>query len=220
MEVGFSTRPESRVGSDELWDQAEAILAEAARSAGIELEPQPGQGAFYGPKLEFYLRDRMGRLWQCGTIQLDLAMPERFGLAYVEAGGGRRPPFLLHRAVFGSLERFLGALLEHHGGQLPAWLAPEQVIVAPVSEGQLGYAREVAGMLRAVGLRARADGRGESVGRKVRDAHELGVPLVVVLGGRELERRSMSIRGREGASSERTIEEGIAELKEVCRPPS
>ncbi|MGC4115830.1 MAG: His/Gly/Thr/Pro-type tRNA ligase C-terminal domain-containing protein [Myxococcales bacterium] len=159
-------------------------------------------------------------MWQCGTIQLDLAMPARFGLEYVEAGGSRRAPFLLHRAVFGSLERFLGVLLEHHGGQLPAWLAPEQILVAPLSAEQLGYAREVAAELRAAGLRSRVDARNESVGRKVRDAHGAGVPLVVVLGGREVERRSVSIRGRDGVSSERALEEGLGALKEACRPPS
>ncbi|MBI5549723.1 MAG: threonine--tRNA ligase, partial [Deltaproteobacteria bacterium] len=179
VEVGFSTRPQSRVGSDQDWDRAERVLEEAARKAGIELALQPGQGAFYGPKLEFSLRDRMDRAWQCGTIQLDLAMPERFGLDYVEAGGERRRPALLHRAVFGSLERFLGVLLEHHSGCLAPWLAPEQVVVAPIADAQGDYAREVGGLLRRAGLRVRVDTRGESVGRKVRDAHGLGVPLMV-----------------------------------------
>lgn len=218
--VGFSTRPPSRVGSDEVWDRAEHALAEAARHAGIELALQPGQGAFYGPKLEFYLKDRLGRDWQCGTIQLDLAMPARFGLEYVEAGGGKRPPALLHRAVFGSLERFLGILLEHHGGALPAWLSAEQVVVAPIGESLAAYGTEVAARLRAGGLRVRVDGRSESVGRKVRDAHALAVPLVVVVGGREQERRSLSLRGRDGASTEHPIAEGVARALELCRAPS
>jgi len=219
VEVGFSTRPESRVGSDESWDRAEQVLAQAAREAGISRVLQPGPGAFYGPKLEFSLRDRLDRAWQCGTIQLDLAMPERFGLDYVEAGGERLRPLLLHRAVFGSLERFLGILLEQHGGRLPAWLAPEQVLVAPLADGQAEYAQEVARRLRGAGLRARIDGRSESVGKKVRDAHELGVPFVIALGAREAAGRSVSIRGREGRPSEVPLEEGVARLQDACQPP-
>ncbi len=220
VEVGFSTRPDSRVGSDEMWDRAERVLEGAARHAGVQLVLQPGQGAFYGPKLEFSLRDRLDRTWQCGTIQLDLAMPERFDLDYVEAGGDRRRPALLHRAVFGSLERFLGVLLEQHGGRLPAWLAPEQIAVAPIADAHVSYAREVAGLLRARGLRVRIDGRGESVGRKVRDAHAFGIPLFVAVGQREMDGRLISVREREGASSSRPLDEGAGFLVDACRTPS
>lgn len=219
VRVGFSTRPASRVGADEDWDRAEQVLQEAARASGLEYAVQPGEGAFYGPKLEFSLRDRLGRGWQCGTIQLDLAMPERFDLSYVDSGGERRRPALLHRAAFGSLERFLGILLEQTGGHLPNWLAPEQLLVAPVRASHVDFAREVAAALRAAGLRVRFDGRDLALSRKVRDARELGIPFVAAVGDREVERRSMSLRGGEGQPREHALAEGVAWMAEACRPP-
>lgn len=220
MRVGFSTRPASRAGADEDWDRAEQVLQEAARAAGLECALQPGEGAFYGPKLEFSLRDRLGRGWQCGTIQLDLAMPERFDLAYVDSGGERRRPALLHRAAFGSLERFLGILLEQTGGRLPPWLAPEQIAVEPLRDAHGGFAREVAAALRGAGLRVRVDERDLALSRKVRDARTLSIPFIVALGDREAQQRTMSLRGGEAPPRELPLAEGVAWLAQACRPPA
>jgi threonyl-tRNA synthetase len=219
ISVGFSTRPAERAGSDEVWDRAEAVLLAAARAAGLSPEHQPGQGAFYGPKLEFVLRDRLGRSWQCGTIQLDFVLPERFDLRYVDASGARRRPAMLHRATLGSLERFLGVLLEHHAGALPAWLAPDQVIVAPVAEAHHPYASRVLERLEAAGLRASLDARAETLARKVVLAHEAGAPFLIVVGKREAERAAITIRERDGRQREASLEDGVADLARQCAPP-
>jgi len=165
--VNFATRPAQRAGSDAVWDRAELALSNAARRAGLSCQVKPGEGAFYGPKLEFELGDRYGRRWQCGTIQLDFVLPERFELSYDDSSGVRARPAMLHRAMVGSLERFLGILLEQHEGRLPAWLAPEQVRVLPVHPEQRAYAREVVARLQEHGLRAALDGRNETLGRRV-----------------------------------------------------
>lgn len=191
FEVAMSLRPELRAGSDEDWDRSEALLGDAARQAGLEPRPIPGEGAFYGPKLEFSLRDRAGRSWQCGTIQLDVILPSRLGLHYVDRDGERRAPVLLHRAALGSLERMLGILLEHHGAGLPDWLAPDQIAVFPVGEAHAARAAEVVADLRSRGIRARfrAEEHAHSprLGSRIRDALALSVPCVVVIGDRELE---------------------------------
>lgn len=218
VQVAFSSRPPVRAGEDSVWDKAEALLLAAAREAGLECLNQPGQGAFYGPKLEFILKDRLGREWQCGTLQLDLVLPERFNLHYVDASGARRRPVMLHRALLGSLERFIGILLEHHGGALPAWLAPEQVVVAPVGEGALAYAERLASRLREAGCRVRVDGRGESLSRKVAEAHEAGVPWLAVVGAREVEAGSVRLRQRGGQQKDAPWEQAVAELVAECRP--
>ena len=212
--VALSLRPDKRAGSDATWDRAEALLARSARRASIEPVEQPGGGAFYGPKLEFSLQDRFGRAWQCGTIQLDFVLPERFDIRYVGSGGDRLRPVMLHRAVYGSVERFLGVLLEHHEGRLPAWLSPEQVVIAPVSAQEQGYAEEI---LRALpSVRARVDASGDSLARKVARAHEAGVPYFVVVGPREVQSRSLSLRAeRRGLS----FDEGVVWLEERCRAP-
>lgn len=220
--VGFSSRPASRAGDDAVWDLAESMLEDAARGAGLELERQPGQGAFYGPKLEFALRDRRGRLWQCGTIQLDLVLPERFDVHYVDASGARRRPAMLHRALLGSLERFLAILLEHHRGALPPWLAPEQVVVVPIdAKGEhAGYAREIAAKLEREGVRVLIDARNESVARKIVAAHERGVPMLLVVGQREAARRWVRLRERDGSQRDLEVEAAIAQIAERCRPAS
>jgi len=218
--VGFSTRPPVRAGSDEIWDRAEAALRAAAQGAGLDYVEQPGQGAFYGPKLEFVLRDCLGRSWQCGTIQLDFVLPERFGVRYVDATGAKRPPVMLHRATLGSLERFLGVLLEHHAGALPAWLAPDQVVVAPVTEAHRAYADRVLAALHASRVRAELDGRTETLARKIVDAHAAGVPFFIVVGAREAERVAVTIRDRHGARRELPLEAGVAELARACQPPA
>ncbi|MGK3959793.1 threonine--tRNA ligase [Sorangium sp. So ce118] len=213
MVVGFSTRPAERSGSDEVWDRAEAALSAAARSAGLDYRLQPGEGAFYGPKLEFVLRDRLGRSWQCGTIQLDLVLPERFDITYVDASGTRRRPALLHRALLGSLERFLGILLEHYRGALPLWLSPEQVVVVPVTDAQRAYAEEVLQRLQQKGVRAILDAGDDSLSRKIAVAHASAIPLVAVVGKREAERRSVALREREGGQQrELPLDEAVVEV--------
>lgn len=194
VRVGFSTRPAVRAGSDDLWDRAEAMLAAAARAAGLEFREQPGEGAFYGPKLEFVLRDRQGREWQCGTVQLDMVLPERLDVAYTDAANRRVRPVMLHHAVLGSLERFIAMLLEHHRGQLPLWLAPVQVAVLPVGEEQLPYAREVVDGLEREGFRVAMDGRPERLSRRIVDVREEGIPVLLVLGEREAADRSVALR--------------------------
>ena len=218
VQVAFSSRPAQRAGSDAVWDQAEAWLKSAARQAGLQFVEQPGQGAFYGPKLEFVLNDRLGRAWQCGTIQLDLVLPERFDLHYVDASGARVRPVMLHRALFGSLERFIGILLEHHGGALPAWLAPEQVVVASVGAGAAAYAERLVARLRQMGCRARADVRDESLSRKVASAHQDSVPFLAVVGGREVEGNNVRLRLRDGAQRDLAWDEAVAWLSAACQP--
>jgi threonyl-tRNA synthetase len=219
VQVAFSSRPAQRAGSDEVWDRAEAALLEAARNVGLACKMQPGQGAFYGPKLEFILRDRSGREWQCGTIQLDFVLPERFDLHYVDSGGGRRRPAMLHRAIFGSVERFLGILLEHHQGALPAWLAPEQIRVLPVGQDSQAYAWEVQARMEKAGLRVSSDARGETLSRRILDSHHDSVPFVLLVGGKEQVARSVQIRERSGAQRQVSLESAVAELSQACRVP-
>ena len=200
--VFFSTRPAKRAGDDATWDRAEAALAMAARRAGIDFGIRSGEGAFYGPKLEFHLRDSHGRAWQCGTVQLDFVLPERLNAEYVASDGSRQRPVLIHHAVLGSLERFIGMLLEHHQGALPLWLAPEQVVVACVTTAQEGYARKAAAALGRDGYRVTVDGRPERIGRKIAEAHEQGVPLLAIAGAREMERGTLTFRRRDGGHEE------------------
>lgn len=216
--VALSTRPPERAGDDALWDRAEAALQAAAEAAGLRPALQPGEGAFYGPKLEFSLRDRLGRAWQCGTIQLDFVLPERFDLRYVDASGQRRRPAILHRALYGSVERFLGVLLEHHAGSLPGWLAPVQVRVAPVGPDQREAAAAAAAELRAAGLRVELDEREETLARRVAEAHEDGVPFFAVVGAREAAAGSLALRSREG---QRVLPrpDALAALAAACAPP-
>jgi threonyl-tRNA synthetase len=218
LRLGFSTRPKERAGADALWDRAEAALLAVLVRLDVPHALQPGEGAFYGPKLEFVLKDRAGRDWQCGTIQFDLVMPERFELRYVDQGGARRHAVMLHRALYGSLERFLGILLEHHGAALPAWLAPQQVTVLPVAPEHAGFAAQVERELRAAGLRAGVDARSESLARRVAEAHEQAVPFMAVLGAREVAAAAVTVRARDG---QRTLPfgEAVHALSKDCAPP-
>jgi threonyl-tRNA synthetase len=192
--VRFSSRPIARAGSDAAWDLAEASLESAARKSGLDYTFQPGEGAFYGPKLEFMLRDSHGRDWQCGTIQLDFVLPERLDAEYLDARNERLRPVMIHHAVLGSLERFVGILLEHHQGHLPMWLAPAQVLVAPVADGQIEYAQRVAAEFERGDLRVALDCRAESLARRVIDARERGIPIFVVVGKREEREQVVTIR--------------------------
>jgi threonyl-tRNA synthetase len=218
IEVAFSSRPAQRAGEDAVWDRAEALLLEAASLAGLQCRMQPGEGAFYGPKLEFVLKDRLGRDWQCGTIQLDLVLPERFDLSYVDASGQKRRPLMLHRAMLGSLERFIGILLEHHEGALPAWLAPEQVRVVPLNAAVVDFAERFAARLREGHCRVSVDARAESLSRKIVDAHQDGVPWLVVLGPREVEKNAARLRRRDGQQQDLSHDDAVARLLAECHP--
>jgi threonyl-tRNA synthetase len=217
--VNFATRPAQRAGSDAVWDRAEHALQNAARRAGLSCQLKAGEGAFYGPKLEFELGDRHGRRWQCGTIQLDFVLPERFELAYDDSSGVRIRPAMLHRAMVGSLERFLGILLEHHDGRVPAWLAAEQVRVLPVHPEQRSYAEELVARLREHQLRAALDGSNETLGRRVAEARSLRVPLLWVVGAREVTERSVAERGQTQEPRARPLLEALDGARRFCAPP-
>jgi threonyl-tRNA synthetase len=194
----IATRPEKRIGSDDLWDKAEAALMESLKRSGCEFEVTPGEGAFYGPKIEYTLKDAIGRHWQCGTIQVDFSMPARLGAEYVAEDNTRKLPVMLHRAILGSLERFIGMLIEHHSGAFPLWLAPVQVCVMNITEAQEDYARSVAQTLQKQGLRVEADLRGEKINYKIRDRSLQKIPYLLVVGGKEKESATVSVRARGG----------------------
>jgi threonyl-tRNA synthetase len=198
VRIKFSDRPAKRVGSDEVWDNAESALRQASDAAGIETTLNPGEGAFYGPKLEFVLRDAIGRDWQCGTLQVDFNMPVRLGATYVGEDNQKHTPVMLHRAMFGSLERFIGILLEHHAGKLPTWLAPVQIVVMGITNAQDEYCTQVAENLRNHGLRVETDLRYEKVGFKIREHTIKRVPFLLVAGDREVEARTLAVRTRSG----------------------
>ncbi|MCB9701037.1 MAG: threonine--tRNA ligase [Myxococcales bacterium] len=218
LEVALATRPADRAGDDASWDQAEGALRGALDELGVDHAIVPGGGAFYGPKIEYTLRDRQGRGWQCGTIQFDLVMPRRFDVAYVDAEGERRPPVMLHRALFGSVERFLAVLLEHHGVDLPLWLAPVQAWILPVSEAQAGAAEALAAELQGRGVRAEARVDG-TLGRRVALARARGVPRLWVVGRRELAEGRVAVRERGGEPVSRDREDAIAGLVAECAAP-
>jgi threonyl-tRNA synthetase len=219
IDVKLSTRPVSRVGDDGLWTRAESLLRRAASAAGLAFSEQPGAGAFYGPKLEFGLEDVWGRLWQCGTIQLDLVLPERFGIQYASRDGAREVPLMLHRALFGSLERFMGVLLEHSGGSLAAWLAPEQVRVLPVSEVHSSEAQVLANALDGAQLRVGVDASPGTLALRVHRANADGVPFALILGNREVASRSATIRERGGDNRTLPEVDAVDFLVQQCRPP-
>ncbi|NOD91995.1 threonine--tRNA ligase [Ruegeria sp. HKCCD4884] len=218
--VKFSDRPEKRSGSDEVWDKAEAALLSATRAAGIEPELNPGEGAFYGPKLEFVLTDAIGRDWQCGTHQVDFVLPERLDATYIGADGGKHRPVMLHRATLGSFERFIGILIEEHAGKLPFWLAPRQVVVASITSEADAYVAEVVETLRAVGVRAEADIRNEKINYKVRE-HSVGkVPVILAVGHREVEERTVSVRRLgEKQTQVQPLDVVTNELSHAATPP-
>jgi len=194
----IATRPEQRIGADEVWDKAENALMESLKRTGCEFEVSPGEGAFYGPKIEYTLKDAIGRHWQCGTIQVDFSMPQRLGAEYVDAHDQRRTPVMLHRAILGSLERFIGMLIEHHSGAMPPWLAPEHAVVCCISEPFADYAAQVARSLKAQGLRVSADLRGEKITRKIREHSMRKLPYILVVGDKEQQAGSVAVRARGG----------------------
>ena len=202
VQLELSTRPERRIGSDEMWDRAEDALRRALEDKGLAYELNEGDGAFYGPKIDYHVKDSLGRSWQLGTVQLDYSMPERFGLTYTGADDSEHRPVMIHRAAFGSYERFIGILIEHLAGRFPLWLAPVQAIVLPIADRHNAYATEIVGGLRGAGVRVEVDERSESIGRKVRDAELRKIPLMLVVGDREAETATVSVRehGAEEAS--------------------
>ncbi|WP_099826427.1 threonine--tRNA ligase [Oceaniglobus indicus] len=220
FDIKLSTRPEKRVGSEESWDYVEAALENAIKATGTPYEIDPGEGAFYGPKLDFKLTDAIGRQWQCGTFQVDPNLPERLDATYIGADSAKHRPFMLHRAILGSFERFIGILIENFAGRLPFWLAPRQVVVASIVSDADDFTHEVAAALRAVGVRAETDIRNEKINYKVRE-HSLGkVPVILAIGAREVEERTVSMR-RLGQKQSRTLslDAAIDELRQEALPP-
>jgi threonyl-tRNA synthetase len=220
FEIRFATRPEKRVGSDASWDYVEGALEKAIKAVGRDYTLEPGDGAFYGPKLDFYLTDAIGRVWQCGTFQVDPNLPERLGATYIAADGEKHRPYMLHRAALGSFERFIGILIENWEGKLPFWLAPRQVVVASITSEADDYVQEVVAGLTAAGVRAEADIRNEKINYKVRE-HSVGkVPVILACGGREVAERSVSVRrlGQKQTSAA-TLDEITAELARSATPP-
>lgn len=221
VRVKFSDRPAKRAGSDETWDKAESALLEAAKAAGLETTLNPGEGAFYGPKLEFVLRDAIGRDWQCGTLQVDFVLPERLDASYTAEDGARHRPVMLHRAVLGSFERFLGILIEHFAGKFPVWLAPTQVVVATIVSDANDYAEQVLETLKKAGIRAEADLRNEKINYKVREHSLAKVPVMLVVGKREAEEGKVAIR-RLGSQNQEIValDQAVATLVHEATPPA
>ena len=220
-QVKLATRPEQRVGSDEEWDRAEADLEAALKQTGLEYEVLPGEGAFYGPKLEFHLQDAIGRTWQCGTLQLDPAMPKRLDATYVGADGEKHHPLMLHRAILGTFERFIGILIEHHAGKFPLWLAPVQAMVATIVSDADDYAGEVAAALHHAGIRVETDLRNEKINYKVREHSLAKVPLLLVVGKREAEEGTIALRrlGSEERQLVMSLDEAVAMIERESLPP-
>ncbi|HKR65742.1 MAG TPA: threonine--tRNA ligase [Thermoanaerobaculia bacterium] len=217
VRIAHSTRPEKRIGTDELWDNAEAALENALKKNGLAFHINPGEGAFYGPKLEFQVTDAIGRPWQLGTIQLDYTLPERFQLEYIGDDGKEHRPVMIHRAILGSLERFIGIIIEHFAGAFPMWLAPVQVSVLPLSEKFVDYAGDVEAKLKAAGLRVEVDRSNEKLGAKIRKAQLEKVPYMLVVGEKEASSGTVSLRKRNGEQSSLSVEELIAQVRELIR---
>ena len=220
VKIYLSTRPEKRIGSDEIWDLSEKALANALTRHNYKFEINEGEGAFYGPKLEFILKDAIGREWQCGTIQVDMNLPERFDVSYIGEDGQKHRPVMLHRALFGSIERFLGILIENHAGHLPLWLSPVQVLVTPIVSDFDDYAKEVATTLRSAGLWVVEDYSNEKIGYKIRSHSLEKIPVIAVVGAKEKEQRTVSVR-RIGSDKQETmaLDELVKKLSEEAKMP-
>ena len=220
VRVKFSDRPEVRAGEDDVWDRAESALTDACDAANLETTLNPGEGAFYGPKLEFVLRDAIGRDWQCGTLQVDFVLPDRLDAEYVAEDGARHRPVMLHRAILGSLERWIGIIIEQYSGRMPPWLAPVQLVVASITDGANDYAAQVADAARACGLRVETDLRNEKISYKVREHSVMKVPYIIAVGGREAEAGTVALR-RLGSNEQQVIglDEALAMLRGESLPP-
>lgn len=221
VRIELSTRPDKSIGSDEMWEKAEGALKSALDVKGVEYVVNEGDGAFYGPKIDFHIRDVLKRSWQCGTIQLDFSMPERFGLKYVGSDGEKHTPVMLHRAAYGSLERFLGIIIEHTAGRFPFWLSPTQVQVLPVSEKYDAYAQQVVEQLGLAGLRAEANLRGDRIGYKIRQGSLQKIPYLLIVGEKEAEKGAVNVRGRDaGELGEMDLDDFFARIAEERTPPT
>ncbi|WP_209876164.1 threonine--tRNA ligase [Azospirillum soli] len=221
INVKLALRPDVRAGTDDVWDRAENGLRQALRSAGLEFEELPGEGAFYGPKVEFHLTDAIGRTWQCGTLQLDFVLPERLDATYIGEDGSKHRPVMLHRAILGSLERFVGMLIEHYAGKFPMWLAPVQAVVCTITNEADGYAAEVASLLKRKGIRAELDVRNEKINLKVREHSLQKVPVLVVVGKREAEERTVALRILGGKDQEvLALDAALNKLSDEARSPA
>ena len=213
--IKLSTRPLKRVGTEDQWDKSETALATALNQKELNWEVQPGEGAFYGPKIEFTLKDSLGRKWQCGTLQLDFSMPARLGAGYIAEDNTKKIPVMLHRAILGSMERFIGILIEHHAGALPLWLSPEQVIVLNISKNQAEYAQLIADELKQNDIRVSSDLRNEKISYKIREHSMQKIPYLIVIGDKEMENRTITVRGRSGQDyGAMPVENFIARVQE------
>ena len=221
FDIKLSTRPETRVGSDEVWDKAESALENAIKKLDLPFEIVEGEGAFYGPKLDFVLTDAIGREWQCGTFQADFNLPDRLDAEYVGEDGSKHRPVMIHRAVLGSFERFIGILIENYSGKLPLWLAPEQVAIATIISEVDDYASEIEELLKSINIKVIKDLRNEKIGYKVREHSAAKVPVILALGAREKESRTVSVR-RIGSNNTETksLDEFIKEIKAEAQSPS
>ncbi len=221
VRIKFSDRPEVRAGADSVWDRAEGALREACDAAGLETTLNPGEGAFYGPKLEFVLRDAIGRDWQCGTLQVDFVLPERLDASYITETGEKKRPVMLHRAIFGSMERWIGILIEQFAGRFPLWLAPVQAVVATITSEGDAYAREVAAVAKKAGLRVALDLRNEKINYKIREHSEAKIPAILVVGAREAAERAVAVRRLGGKAQEvLALEDAVHRLVTEATPPS
>jgi threonyl-tRNA synthetase len=218
--IKLATRPAKRIGADQSWDRAEAALGQALDGKGLGWQPSPGEGAFYGPKIEFSLKDSIGRVWQCGTLQLDFELPGRLGAEYVAADNSRQTPVMLHRAILGSMERFIGILIEHYAGAMPLWLAPVQAVVLNISEGQMSYAGQVAAHLREAGLRVEADLRNEKITYKIRQHSLNKLPYQLVVGDKEVAANAVAVRTRGGGDlGQMPLQALVERLQAEAAPP-
>ena len=214
VSVKLSLRPEKRAGSDDVWDKAEQGLREALTACGVEWDELPGEGAFYGPKIEYHVKDALGRSWQCGTLQLDFVLPERLDAEYVTENNDRARPVMLHRAILGSLERFIGILIENHAGSFPLWLAPVQMVIMNITENQADYCREVAAKLQAAGFRVELDLRNEKIGYKIRDNSQYRFPYQIVVGDKEKQENKVAVRRKAEDLGSLDLDDFIAQLQQ------
>jgi threonyl-tRNA synthetase len=214
----LSLRPEKRVGSDEMWDKAESILTELIDSTGLDYTAEAGEGAFYGPKIDIFIPDALGRDWQCGTVQLDFSLPERFDLEYAAEDGTRQRPVVVHRAMYGTLERFLGVLIEHLAGAFPLWLTPVQAVVVPIADRHNDYCHEVGAKLKAAGIRVEVDDSNDRMNSKIRQAQLQKVPYMLVAGDREVESGTVAVRTRTGENLDPMSADEVVEkfLKQIA----
>jgi threonyl-tRNA synthetase len=213
--IKLSTRPENRVGNDQVWDKAETALETALNTKNLEWELQPGEGAFYGPKIEFSLKDCLERIWQCGTIQVDFSMPEQLNATYIDEESQRQTPVMLHRAILGSLERFIGILIEQHAGKFPLWLAPEQLVIINIATRHQHYAQQIYVKLEKQGIRTKIDLRNEKIGFKIREHSMQRIPYLVIIGDQEMENQTITLRSQQGDDLGRlSIDELVYKLKQ------